>query len=202
MMLGFVLLACACAVRFVPGLKTALVFAWNCFIQPIGKVANQGERLDKFYQNQATVYDTTRNGLLRGRRTMLKLAAAQLRDMQRNKPGKPLVWVDIGGGTGWNIEQMAEYFPLDQLSQIYLIDLCEPLLDVARRRFAARGFKNVQVLCQDAKEFSMPGMAQDQKVDLFTCSYSISMVRSHSFCFDCIGFTDTLPIDSTILCCT
>jgi betaine lipid synthase len=73
---------------------------------------------------------------------------------------------------------MAEYFPLDQLSQVYLIDLCEPLLVVARQRFAARGFKNVQVLCQDAKEFHLPGLGQDQKVDLFTCSYSISMVSA------------------------
>ena len=85
-------LAALCAVRFVPGMRTLLVFAYNCFLQPIGKVNNQGERLDKFYQNQAsgeckrqiqvkiallmliilTVYDTTRNSLLRGRRTMLK----------------------------------------------------------------------------------------------------------------------------------
>jgi hypothetical protein len=42
------------AVCFVPGLRTLLVFAWNCFLQPIGKVSNQGERLDKFYQNQAS----------------------------------------------------------------------------------------------------------------------------------------------------
>lgn len=107
---------------------------------------------------------------------MLKLCAAQLREMKRAHPDKPLIWVDIGGGTGWNIEQMAEYFPLEELSQIYLIDLCEPLLAVARRRFQARGFKNVQVLCQDAQEFSLPNMKEGQKVDLFTCSYSISMV--------------------------
>ncbi|UZJ51198.1 hypothetical protein CBS101457_000518 [Exobasidium rhododendri] len=176
LLLGSIALFCACLLRFVPGLRTILVFAYNCFIQPIGKVANQGERLDKFYQNQAVVYDSTRSSLLRGRRTLLKLAAAQLRDQQKINPGKPLVWVDIGGGTGWNIEQMSEYFPLDQLSQIYLIDLCEPLLEVARQRFTARGFKNVQVLCQDAKEFHLPGLGQDQKVDLFTCSYSISMI--------------------------
>ena len=107
---------------------------------------------------------------------MLKLCAAQLRDMQAANPGKPLVWVDIGGGTGWNIEQMNEFFPISQLSQVYLIDLCEPLLEVARKRFAAKGFKNVQVLCQDASQFSMPGLAPGQKVDLFTCSYSISMI--------------------------
>ncbi|PWZ03152.1 hypothetical protein BCV70DRAFT_197391 [Testicularia cyperi] len=107
---------------------------------------------------------------------MLKLCAAQLRDIQASNPGKPLVWVDIGGGTGWNIEQMDEFFPISQLSQVYLIDLCEPLLEVARRRFAAKGFKNVQVLCQDASQFNMPGLEADQKVDLFTCSYSISMI--------------------------
>jgi betaine lipid synthase len=107
---------------------------------------------------------------------MLKLCAAQLRDMQASNPGKPLVWVDIGGGTGWNIEQMNEYFPISQLSQVYLIDLCEPLLEVARKRFAAKGFNNVQVLCQDASQFNMPGLAPEQKVDLFTCSYSISMI--------------------------
>jgi betaine lipid synthase len=50
---GFVLF-CACAVRFIPGVRTILVFAYNCFLQPIGKVANQGERLDRFYQNQAS----------------------------------------------------------------------------------------------------------------------------------------------------
>jgi betaine lipid synthase len=129
-----------------------------------------------------------------------RLCAAQLREMQAKHPGKPLVWVDIGGGTGeccsssdapggwrrssplllsaagWNIEQMAEYFPLEELSQIYLIDLCEPLLEVARQRFRSRGWKNVQVLCQDAAGFTLPGLQEEQKVDLFTCSYSISMV--------------------------
>lgn len=34
--------------------RTIFVFAWNCFVQPIGKVANQSERLDKFYQHQAS----------------------------------------------------------------------------------------------------------------------------------------------------
>ncbi|CDS01335.1 hypothetical protein [Sporisorium scitamineum] len=156
--------------------RDVLVFSYTCFLQPLGKTANQAERLDKFYQHQANVYDSTRSGLLKGRTTMLKLCAAQLRDMQATNPGKPLVWVDIGGGTGWNIEQMNEFFPIDQLSQVYLIDLCEPLLEVARKRFAAKGFKNVQVLCQDASQFNMPGLAPGQKVDLFTCSYSISMI--------------------------
>jgi hypothetical protein len=46
------------------------------------------------------VYDATRGGLLRGRHTMLRLAAAQLREQRRADPNKRLIWVDVGGGTG------------------------------------------------------------------------------------------------------
>jgi betaine lipid synthase len=75
---------------------------------------------------------------------------------------------------------MSKYIDISTLHAVYLIDLCEPLLDVARKRFAAKGFKNVHVYCQDAKEFVLPGLKEDQKVDLFTCSYSLSMVSSIS----------------------
>lgn len=41
-------------------------------------------------------------------------------------------------------------------SLAFLISHFCRLLDVARRRFAARGWKNVQVLCQDATFFTLP----------------------------------------------
>lgn len=44
--------------------------------------------------------------MLRGRTTMLKLSAAHLREVRRKNPRKKLVWLDIGGGTGWNVEEM------------------------------------------------------------------------------------------------
>ncbi len=34
--------------------RDILVFSYTCFLQPLGKTANQAERLDKFYQNQAS----------------------------------------------------------------------------------------------------------------------------------------------------
>lgn len=37
---------------------------------------------------------------------MLKLSAAHLREQRRKNPNKRLIWLDIGGGTGWNIEEM------------------------------------------------------------------------------------------------
>lgn len=168
---GVALLALICQ-----PVRQALVFSYNCFLQPLGKTKNQAERLDRFYEHQAGVYDATRTGLLRGRKTMLKLCAAEMRQLREKEPHRKLVWADIGGGTGWNIEQMDKFFPVAEFDQIYLIDLCEPLLKVARERFKRLGYKNVQALCQNAKDFTLPGLDPEQKVDLFTCSYSISMI--------------------------
>ncbi|KIP07889.1 hypothetical protein PHLGIDRAFT_510955 [Phlebiopsis gigantea 11061_1 CR5-6] len=162
-----------------------LIFAWMCFFRPIGrKECDQQQRLDSFYEGQAEVYDATRHRLLRGRHTLLRLCAAHLRQMKRENPKKPLVWVDIGGGTGFNIEEMDKYFPIAEFDSVYVIDLCQPLLDVARRRFAARGWTNVQVLCQDATFFALPewGDRLDSArgaVSLFTMSYSLSMIPSY-----------------------
>lgn len=150
----------------------------------------------QFYQGQADVYDTTRNGLLRGRNTMLSLSAAHLRTLRVASPQKRLVWIDIGGGTGkspspvpavrasylevgHNIELMDKHFPISEFDSVFLIDLCEPLLQVARERFAKKGWTNVRVLCQDASEFSLPEWAdgRDPKgsVGFVTLSYSLSM---------------------------
>ena len=84
---------------------------------------------------------------------MLNLSAAHLREMRasinKDKPRR-LVWVDIGGGTGWNIEAMDLFYPIANFDAVYLVDLCEPLLDVARRRFARKGWTNVHCICADA----------------------------------------------------
>lgn len=82
---------------------------------------------------------------------------------------------------GHNIEMMDKHYPISSFDKVYLIDLCEPLLQVARKRFAKRGWNNVVVLCQDASEFSLPewGNGVDPKgsVGFITMSYSLSMVR-------------------------
>ena len=57
----------------------------------------------QFYEGQAKIYDATRNGLLRSRKTMLNLSAAHLRVLRESNPKKRLVWIDIGGGTGMHI---------------------------------------------------------------------------------------------------
>ncbi|EIW71585.1 hypothetical protein TREMEDRAFT_67852 [Tremella mesenterica DSM 1558] len=143
-------------------LQAPLRFIWNCFFKPFTHSApgeEQKDRLNAFYSGQADVYDSTRSHLLKGRETMLQLLASHLKAQPvsiLSGTEKPKIWVDIGGGTGWNIEKMDEYLPISYFDAIYLIDLCEPLLEVARARFAAKGWKNVHVLCQDASRFVLP----------------------------------------------
>ncbi|KAJ7733754.1 hypothetical protein DFH07DRAFT_132329 [Mycena maculata] len=163
-------------------LRPYLKFIWHAFISPIGSGANQKDRLNKFYSGQADVYDTTRNGLLRGRNTMLSLSAAHLRALRASSPQKRLVWIDIGGGTGHNIELMDKHMRISEFDAVYLIDLCEPLLDIARQRFVDKGWTNVTVLCQDASEFTLPewndGRDPKGSVGFVTLSYSLSMIPS------------------------
>lgn len=117
--LGWALLAAALGLLGLAAssaLELPLRFAYNCFVKPFFPSAAHGsseqkDRLDLFYKGQADVYDSTRAHLLKGRETMLQLLAAHLkaqptRPAGAGQPAKPKIWVDIGGGTGWNIEKM------------------------------------------------------------------------------------------------
>jgi betaine lipid synthase len=71
-------------------------FMWSCFMKPISNSdAGWGGALESFYAGQADVYDATRNGLLKGRTTMMKLAVAHLRAGITPKEKGNLVWVDV-----------------------------------------------------------------------------------------------------------
>ncbi|TPX33943.1 hypothetical protein SeMB42_g07408 [Synchytrium endobioticum] len=177
------------------------------------------ERLQDFYKGQANVYDTTRRRLLRGRSTMLKLCAAQLRqyypcsfDNLDPRPTPPahthtladpcifpspplspsasdatpnehtrFAWIDIGGGTGENIERMNLFFPISNFDRVYLVDITPSLCDIARQRFQRLGWNNVTVLCLDAEKFEIPKedlVHHDLEIALITMSYSLSMMES------------------------
>ena len=69
---------------------------------------------------------------------------------------------------------MHESFPIDQFEQVILVDLTPSLCQVARERFALKGWKNVTVLCQDASSFEIPGSrgSLEGQVGLVTVSYA------------------------------
>ena len=115
---------------------------------------------------------------------MLGLLAAQLQHRQAKNPTstqKP-IWVDIGGGTGYNIEAMGRWLPLDSFEHIYLVDLSTSLCEVAQKRVDRFGWKNVTILCQDARSFRLA----HSKANLITMSYSLSMIPDYYSVIDSV----------------
>jgi betaine lipid synthase len=92
---------------------------------------------------------------------------------------------------------MSEYVDVPEFfSSVYLVDFSPSLCEVARKRFKRLGWKNVKVVCQDARTFRLedyesdiPGtlvsrsptayFSEDSSAggaDLITLSYSLSMI--------------------------
>ncbi|TAQ86599.1 hypothetical protein B7494_g5075 [Chlorociboria aeruginascens] len=175
-----------------------LRFFYASFLKPHDMDDGNGQQgaLESFYKAQAGVYDVTRKRLLRGREDMLGLVAAQLIQKAAETYDGKRIWVDIGGGTGWNIEAMSEFVSVPEFfSSVYLVDFSPSLCDVARKRFRRLGWKNVKVVCQDARTFRLEDHENDDAgtacfakspfadnsgrvggADLITLSYSLSMI--------------------------
>lgn len=79
-----------------------LKFVYANFLHPFTKsndAHSHQARLENFYNKQAGIYDATRSWLLRGRRKMLRILSAHI-CAKRQADTKPIVWIDVGGGTG------------------------------------------------------------------------------------------------------
>lgn len=132
---------------------------YHMLVKPV-RGDSHAERMESFYGGQANAYDDFRKRLLKGREELWAT-------MPRPQGG---VWVDMGGGTGSNIENLAD--DIDQLKKVYVVDLSESLLDVATERFKARNWDNAQAIAADATKFRPPeGLA-----DVVTFSYSLTMI--------------------------
>lgn len=94
---------------------------------------------------------------------------------------------------------------------VYLVDLSTSLCEVARQRFAALGWKNVKVICEDARSFDLSKYEEsytaksyddeEQKggVDVLTMSYSLSMIPDYYSVVD--SLTSLLSPDGIIGVC-
>ena len=132
---------------------------YHMLVKPV-RGDSHAQRMESFYGAQAKDYDDYRKRLLTGRE-----------EMYRSVPvPENGVWVDMGGGTGWNIENLAD--SIDQLKQVYVVDLAESLLDVAKDRFQQRGWENVTTCVADATRFRPP----EGQADVVTFSYSLTMI--------------------------
>lgn len=98
----------------------------------------------------------------------------------------------------YNVEAMGGFLPVESFfSHVYVVDLSPSLCEVARQRFTRLGWKNVTVVCEDARGFRLPNSekgvaklpqsegplagAPEGAADLVTMSYSLSMIPGMVF---------------------
>lgn len=136
-----------------------LKILYHMALKPVrGK--NHAARLESFYSGQASNYDDFRNRLLHGRESL----------WQTLEVPQDGIWMDMGGGTGSNLEYLGKR--IDSLQKAYLVDLSPSLLKIADQRIQANGWSNVETVEADATRFRPP----EGSVDVITFSYSLTMI--------------------------
>ncbi len=141
------------------GLFSDLKILYHLVLRPVrGK--NHAERMESFYGGQAEGYDDFRKRLLKGREEMYE--SINVSDQA--------VWVDMGGGTGSNMEFLDTKIP--NLKKGYVVDLASSLLKVAGDRFEKRGWDNLEPVEADATKFT----PTEGYADVVTFSYSLTMI--------------------------
>jgi S-adenosylmethionine-diacylgycerolhomoserine-N-methlytransferase len=132
---------------------------YHLLLKPVrGK--DHAARMESFYAGQAEAYDGFRRRLLHGREILW--AAIEI--------PQDGIWVDMGGGTGGNVEFFGE--SLSRLKKVYLVDISPSLLNVANQRIEQQGWKNVETVEADAITFTPP----EGSCDVVTFSYSLTMI--------------------------
>jgi S-adenosylmethionine-diacylgycerolhomoserine-N-methlytransferase len=121
------------------------------------RAGTAAERLQAFYAPQASRYDHFRARLLHGREELV--------DRLITPPDG--VIVELGGGTGSNIERFGRR--MQRLRRYILVDLCPALLEQARPR--ARLYRNVELVEGDVTRFR-----PSEPVDCVFFSYALTMI--------------------------
>jgi S-adenosylmethionine-diacylgycerolhomoserine-N-methlytransferase len=138
---------------------------YHNFLHPISG-SNHKSRLESFYEGQARSYDVYRHRFLHGRVPMIEAMPTPTQG----------VWVDLGGGTAANLEHFRDNLS-SVFSKVIVLDLCGPLLEVARARVAANKWgKLVECIEADACDPKAPGLPPAGSVDVITMSYSLTMI--------------------------
>jgi hypothetical protein len=103
-----------------------LKILYHLALRPV-RGQDHAQRMENFYAGQAEGYDDFRKRLLQGREEVYQRIA-------REAGG---VWVDLGGGTGANLEFIGP--AIANFKKVYVVDLASSLLKVVEKRAAARG---------------------------------------------------------------
>ncbi len=141
------------------GFLRDLKILYHLVARPI-RGADHAARMEDFYSGQADGYDDFRRRLLKGREELWGA-------IEVPSGG---IWVDMGGGTGSNLEYFSGQ--IEDLQKVYVVDLSGSLLEVAQQRVADRGWSNVETVEADATRYQPEG----GQVDVVTFSYSLTMI--------------------------
>jgi len=146
----------------------------NSFIDDImvmAAMAKQGLSADKdvkaFYKSQGTRYDGFREALLPSRKLHLQHAVPWVRT--------PKTWISVGCGTARDIEFVTGHVKASG-TKVYLVDLSDALLEMARERVVKLGLASQVVLVEGDINDAKVRAKLPKQADLVTCSYCLTMI--------------------------
>ncbi len=128
-----------------------------------GQASGQAEIMKRYYSLHAKIYDATRWTFLFGRKRMVRRLS---RALQTENPDI----LEVGCGTGYNLEQLAKHFPNARLKGV---DVSEDML----RRSAKRLARWADRITLVEKPYGTEG--QPEQYDLILFSYSLTMINPH-----------------------
>ena len=125
---------------------------------------NYQEKLESFYNKQASLYDSYRCRMLHGRQPLIVEMSAKKND----------VWVDFGGGTGSNLEFFGKN--VTDFKDVTIVDITPSLVKVAKERIAKNNWSNVNIVLGDVTDQHLSGLPKEGTVDIITISYALTMI--------------------------
>lgn len=127
----------------------------------VSKGVNNSKSLDAFYKSQAEYYDNYRSRMLHGK--------SKLMGMIPYFDGMEILL--FAGGTA----DISRYIP-NIPHKITCMDLCQPLLDVARKRYP-----QMKTVRADGEKY-----ISKTKMDFVICSYSLTMIPDWKSAIECM----------------
>ena len=120
-----------------------------------------------FYKSQGTRYDGFREALLPGRDLLMQHAVPWVK--------RPKTWISVGCGTARDIEFVTGHVKAAG-TKVYLVDLSDALLDMARARVLELGLQTQVVLVEGDINSAAVRKKLPKQADLVTCSYCLTMI--------------------------
>jgi len=118
-------------------------------------IKNHEDELNQFYENQATLYDAYRQNMLHGKKHLVPMIPFKEYDNL----------LILAGGTGDIIDHMPY---INKLKRVVIVDLCEKLLNVAKKR---NNLENIKIIHHDATTYK-----SKKKFDKIIITYSLTMI--------------------------